>query len=311
MSPESPKAPREKLDFRFLTTGSWIFGLIFCMLFAVLCHYLSQWQWDRRDQVVERITLVEGNYDNDPLEFAQDASPLTQYTPEDEWTPMRLHGEYLEDQTLVVRNRPRAGRPGYEVLVPFQTQDGTIVIVNRGWLPIGNAPGRPDVIPAPNPETDAVVGRVRPGEPALERDAPEGQVASVDLPHVAQLISDDLNPETIVVDAYLQMVSETPAADVTPQAQVEPTLDEGTHLSYAIQWYLFAIMGFGVWGYSAYSKARNERQDRIDGIHDDGTFAAHRPRRVRRRARRTPSDEEIEDALLDAEQADHAGAARR
>ena len=104
--------------------------------------------------------------------------------------------------------------------------------------------------------------------------------------------------------AYGEMVSESADPGERPQKLVQPTLDEGPHLSYALQWYLFALMGFGVWGYMAYTRARNDRDDLEDASQageDEFIAAKHHPRR-RRVTRRRPgrvTDEEAEDALFD------------
>lgn len=288
---------RGRLDFSFLLTAPWIFGFVVCLLFAFACHHLAQWQIDRRLQVMDQINRVLENYDDEPVPFSE--APVADFTAEDEWTPVTLSGEYLVEDTLVVRNRPRAGRPGYEVLVPFRTEEGAVVVVDRGWLPIGDLPGRPDRIPAPAEGAQEVEVRLRPGEPTLDRGAPEGQVASIDLPEIGRVTGLDVAERT-----FGEMVSESADPGERPQKLVQPTLDEGPHLSYALQWYLFALMGFGVWGYMAYTRARNDRDDLEDAAgagEDEILPAAHHPRR-RRVTRRRPgriTDEEAEDALFE------------
>ena len=286
-----------RLRFGFLATAPWILGFVVCILFAFACHYLAQWQWDRRVQVQHQVNRVLENYDDDPVPFAEAAGMFTDFDAEDEWTPVTLSGEYLAEQTLVVRNRPRAGRPGYEVLVPFRTREGPVVVVDRGWLPVGNTPGRPDAVPAPPAGPAEVVVRVKPGEPALDRDAPAGQVPSIDLVQIRDLVGGP-----VADTAYGIMVEEDPSVAEVPQRLVEPTLDEGPHLSYAIQWYLFAAMGFGVWGYSAWMRARNDRADALEDARDDGMLSARRaprPKPARRRRDGRLTDEEAEDALFD------------
>jgi len=286
-----------RLRFGFLTTAPWIFGFVVCILFAFLCHSLAQWQWDRRIQKMHQVNRVLENYDDAPVPFAEAGGVFSDFDPEREWTPVTLSGEYLIDQTLIARNRPRAGRPGYEVLVPFRTDEGAVVVVDRGWLPVGDSPGRPDTVPAPGSGPMEAVVRVKPGEPTLDRDAPEGQVASIDLGEIARRTGEPVAPE-----AYGIMVSEDPAAETVPQRLVEPTLDEGPHLSYAIQWYLFAAMGFGVWGYSAWMRARNDRADALEDAEEDGMMSARRAPRarpVRQRRDGRLTDEQAEDALFD------------
>ena len=296
-TPADPQEQRRRLDFRFLATGPWIFGFVVCILFAVACHYLAQWQIDRRIQVMEQINRVLANYDDAPVPFRD--APVADFRSDDEWTPVTLTGEYLVQDTLIVRNRPRAGRPGYEVLVPFKTQEGPVVVVDRGWLPIGDTPGHPDHVPAPKEGRQEVEVRLRPGEPTLDRQAPSGQVASIDLPEIGRQTG-----LPVADRAYGEMVSESADPGERPQKLVQPTLDEGPHLSYALQWYLFALMGFGVWGYMAYTRARNDRDDLEDAAaagDEDLVPARHHPRRQRPTRRRSGrvTDEEAEDALFD------------
>ena len=99
-----------RLRFGFLATGPWILGLLVCVLFAFACHYLAQWQWDRRVQKMHEVNRVLENYDDDAVPFAEAERMFTDFDAEDEWTPVTLSGEYLVEETLIARNRPRAGR---------------------------------------------------------------------------------------------------------------------------------------------------------------------------------------------------------
>jgi cytochrome oxidase assembly protein ShyY1 len=75
-------------------------------------------------------------------------------------------------------------------------------------------------------------------EPSLNRDAPAGQLAEIDLVNVAAKMAVPIN-----LDWYGQLVSNNPSK--LPLQLTEPSTDEGNHLSYAIQWIMFAIMAFG------------------------------------------------------------------
>jgi hypothetical protein len=85
------------------------------------------------------------------------------------------------------------------------------------------------------------------------------------------------------------MMSEDPAPATQPQRLEAPSEDPGPHLSYAIQWILFAIMGFVFIGYVIRTERRHRREDA-----EDGSDAAPEP------ARRRDRDAVDEDALLDA-----------
>jgi membrane protein implicated in regulation of membrane protease activity len=87
------------------------------------------------------------------------------------------------------------------------------------------------------------------------------------------------------------MVSEDPAA-VRPQPLDAPSFgdDEGTHLSYAIQWILFAVIAFVALGWSVRRSLRDAG--------DPDILEADR-RAEERRRKRAPTDEAVEDTLLD------------
>ena len=84
----------------------------------------------------------------------------------------------------------------------------------------------------------------------------------------------------------------------------KPSTDEGTHLSYSLQWFAFGVLMFVGFGYAARQQARNAAIDAEDAEADaaDGVFlhssgpAAAAPsalpgsgRTRRRRKRKTPS----------------------
>ncbi|MDQ0734630.1 SURF1 family cytochrome oxidase biogenesis protein [Arthrobacter agilis] len=270
--------------YRFLLSARWLGWLAMVIVLAAGCVGLGRWQLDRREAVVENIQRIEANYDASPARYLPGTNGFDRYDPDSEWTPVTFVGTYDVEHQVVVRNRPLNGQPGYEVLTPLRLDDGTAVVIDRGWLPIGNAEaGHPDEIPAPPAGRVEVTARTKPGEPAVNRGAPEGQVASIDLPALADTLDYPLQDA-----AYGLLALERPAAAETPIAAPKPSIDEGPHLSYSLQWFAFGVLAFVGLGYAA-------RQQRRSDAEQDG--AAPRPDRRRRR----PSSEEEEDAILDAQ----------
>lgn len=263
----------------------WAGYLAVAIVFAIACGFLSNWQFERSDQRNAQLQLVDDNYDAEPV-------PLSDLLPDDEWDagvtwhPVVLTGEYLTAQQLLVRNRPHGGTSAFEVLVPLRTDDGRVFIVNRGWVPPGDDQPEPDVIPAAPAGEVTVVARLQAGEPAPRsgRSAPEGQVPTIHLPTIAEAIG---QPEATITAAYGLLVSEDPAPATRPSAPTPPSEDPGPHLSYAIQWILFAIMGFAFIWYMIRTELRHRKEDA-----EDRAAAVSRRRRDR--------DMEEEDALLDS-----------
>lgn len=298
MTNEHPSASstKPKLNFRFLLSGAWIGGFVFCIIFAIATVFLGNWQMDRRMDKLDEINTIVDNYDLEPVSYAEASHLFTGFEEQQKWTPIVVRGEYLEEDTVVARNRPRAGRPGFEVLVPFETDSGDRILVDRGWLPLGADASAPEAVPAPPEGQAEIIIRAIPGEVSVDRGAPAGQVASI---HLAG-ISDQLGYD-IADDAYGLMAAESPAPDEAPQQMPEPQRDEGPHLSYSMQWFTFGLMSFVVWGWLAYQKAVRNREDEMYGEREeDGFISAHRVERIKpvKRRKGQMTDEEIEDAML-------------
>ncbi len=77
-----------------------------------------------------------------------------------------------------------AARAAFEVLVPFQLDDGRVIIVDRGWEPPGEHQPDPDSVPAAPRGEVTVIARLRPGEPLPPsgRGAPPGRCRRINLP---------------------------------------------------------------------------------------------------------------------------------
>lgn len=260
--------------FRLLFTRRWLGYLALTVVFAVVASLFGMWQWDRRGQAVAAIEKVNENFDRTPVPLSSLSDSEVFNADTLEWIPIVLEGRYLAQEQVLVRTRPRLGAVGFEVLVPFVTDEMT-VIVNRGWIPTGESQDFPDSVPeAPQGEVE-LVGRIKPSEPLLRgRGAPEGQIASIHLGSLQELTS-----ATIREDFFVALGDESPRAATTPLPLLRPELDEGPHLSYTFQWYLFAVMAFGGLWYMLRQEAR-----------------LHRGEDVKRKSSR---DDEEEDALLD------------
>ena len=244
--------------YSFLRSATWLGWFALTCVAAALCLYLAQWQMSRNDHLVAENAKITENYDAAAYNSGTGLPLFEDYDDSRTWHPVQLRGSYLVQDTVLVRNRPHDGRVGYDVLVPFRTTEGTVVAVDRGWIPTDDsANGMPSTVPAPPSGTVTVTARLRPSEGALDRGAPDGQVASIDLRDLSSRWGGDL-----ATGGYGELVSEDPAAAATPQAPERPEVSYGPHLSYSLQWYAFAVLVFVAYGYSARQHVKNEEWDR-------------------------------------------------
>jgi cytochrome oxidase assembly protein ShyY1 len=273
--------------WRFLASSRWAGYLALTVVFALVCVFLGNWQLARRAEAVAENNRVAANYDATPRPIEDVLTDLDSFDTDDKWTTVSLEGRYLGDEQLLVRNRPLGGQPGFELLVPFQLDGGDIVVIDRGWLPTGELQDKPDVVPqAPQGEV-VVVARLKAGEPRIDgRTAAQGEIPSIDLPTIAKSLD-----APVYTGAYGALASESPSAE-TGTLGTRPPEDEGPHLSYAFQWFVFALLGFVGLGYAAVQEYRIQNADDPD----EKERAAERERRRRAKAK---SDNDIEDELVE------------
>ena len=266
----------------------WFGYLALAVVFAAICVALSQWQVARLQETRAANALVDRNYHSTPLGIASALPALTSYSPKQRWMQVELTGSYLADAQMLVRNRPLNGQPGFEVLDPLLLADGNVFVVDRGYLPIGNKQDRPDRIPSPLPGTVTVIVRLQAGEPTLAgRSDTPGELATIHLPDVARILG-----MPTYTGAYGLMVSESPAAVTRPTAKPQPQLDEGLHISYAIQWVIFGIMAFfGLW----YAIRQEYRMRNADDPDEQERIEV----RERKKLTKPRSDSEVEDEILE------------
>ncbi len=269
--------------WRFALSRRWLGYLALTVAFATACALLGMWQWSRNQERQAAIELVEQNYDARPVPLTEALDSLGAFDAGQEWTPVQLTGTYVTEAQMLVRNRPFGGRPGFEVLVPLELADGTVFVIDRGWLPTGSTQDAPDTVPAPPRGEVTVVARLKPGEPAIPgRSAPEGQIATIQLDRIDELVE-----APVYTGAYGLLASEQPAPESAPIPAPRPEPDLGPHLSYTFQWFIFGVLAFVglVWA------VRQERRHRAD------PDARARDEQARRHSRSADADEE--DAILD------------
>lgn len=244
--------------YRFLFTGKWITGFIFCILASLLCLYLGTWQWDRKEDLDHKNSLITSNYDAKPLPLEDNPDIFSTFDPDTQWKPVEMTGHYVKEDQLLVRNRPYEGLNGYDIIVPFQTLTGSLVLIDRGWVSAESVDADPNgsqIPQTPNGKL-TVIARVHNSESATGKDSPDGQVASLNLNEIASKTSDSL-----ATGAYGMLKEETPSPAVSPAKAVKPELDTGPNLSYSVQWAVFALMCYFAYFWLARQKVRNDEID--------------------------------------------------
>lgn len=211
-------------------------SIVFCAfaaLAAILFVRLGLWQLARLHAKVQRNGTIAAQQSKPPVQFAS----LPTDTALARYRRASVSGVFDYDQELVLSNRTHQGSPGVELVTPLRIAGSdTAVLVDRGWV---YSPDGATVDRARWRERDSVtlVGYVEqyapePGAAAPPRDA--RVVRRISRRETASRIRYPLAPY------YLVQTGDT--ASSHPVRREMPVLDEGPHLSYAIQWFAFAAM---------------------------------------------------------------------
>ena len=209
--------------------------LLFAAFFLPVTVNLALWQLDR---AAEKEQLLEDHFQRGIAE------PVSLYEAEkyqdQQYLRAQVKGEYDNRSPLLLDNRVRHGRPGFEVISLFKTVEGQELLINRGWL-LGNA----DRSQLPLvPEVKGVV--VLTGY--LYRSPGEQLMLGEDLwaletgPKIIQNASPDNVAEKLAIPLYnysLRLDEQAPGALETGWEVVN--VQPGKHIGYAVQWAAMAI----------------------------------------------------------------------
>ena len=229
-----------------MTRGKTILFGVLTVIASSVCVRLGLWQLDRLEQRRAQNAIVAARGAAAPLTVAALRGQDTSVT---HWRRVRVDAVADYARELVHATRSQNGSPGVHLLTPVRPLDGswgdTAILVLRGYLYA--ADGRTVNFEQAR-ETDTLhFETVLTSFPPIKA----GQARMQSSPRAMRL----LNPDTIgtligrpVAPFVLLALGDTIMKDITRPTRVPPpTLDEGPHLSYALQWFSFAtvfVVGF-------------------------------------------------------------------
>lgn len=230
--------------YRFLLKPRWIVSHVLVLILVIVLVNLGLWQLHRLDQKRDFNALVESRTDL-PAEPVAEVLPASAGFDDADavvYRTVTAEGTYVPEEEVIVRSRSYQGESGAWLLTPLRLDDGTAVLVNRGWVPIqAGLERQPEWAPPTGTvrvEGLLVATQVRGRFGSVD---PEGErletVARADVARLQEQVDEDLVP------AVLQLDTQEPAQSGDfPVAIGPPELSEGPHLNYAGQWFIFATI---------------------------------------------------------------------
>ncbi|GAA4858889.1 SURF1 family cytochrome oxidase biogenesis protein [Saccharopolyspora rosea] len=246
------------MRLKFLLRPGWIGLIVLVVVFSSLCFtLLAPWQFRRNE---------ENQAQNDAIiqSFHAAPRPLADVLPGDkapdqrtEWSRVTFRGHYLPQAEVLGWQRTVQGEPAFEVLTPFRLDDGTSLLVDRGYVRPVNGTRAPAYAPPPPGEV-TLTARVRADEqdskhrPLFEHDGHRWAYA-VNSQTVGQGSGVALRP------GYFALVDGQPGV-LEPLPL--PQLDSGPYFSYALQWIAFGVMAILAIIYFVVTEVRPREQEK-------------------------------------------------
>lgn len=207
--------------------------LVFGVVVGMVCVRLGIWQLDR---LSERKALNMRR----EARLAMEVLDLSEHLSEDSFEGRRASatGVFDFERQIVVMLRSLRGVPGVHIVTPLRLEDGSAVLVERGWVPSPDAK-TVDLSKIAEPDTSVVEGMlVQPSGPAGMSTADTWPIY-VRRPNPVELES--RFPYSLM-PAVLRRTELPAAAPPVLRPLPPPDLTNGPHLSYAIQWFSFATI---------------------------------------------------------------------
>ncbi|HET9864928.1 MAG TPA: SURF1 family protein [Steroidobacteraceae bacterium] len=197
---------------------------------------LGRWQWHRG----EAKQSVWAEYEKDAAPAHVAGSDLDRV---ERFAHVEVDGHFEPEHQFLLDNRSHAGRPGYEVLTPFRLENGTRLLVNRGWVPFTGYRDRlPDVSLA-DAATRRIAGRIEelPAAGLASGRAPPATDAT--WPKLTSFPThDELEAALGTSIARRVLLLDPQMPDGYVREWTPPGLPPSRHFSYAIQWWGFAVV---------------------------------------------------------------------
>lgn len=211
------------------------------LFLATVFALLGTWQVQRLFWKLDLIARVEARIHADPVpppprQAWSDVSPSTH-----EYLRVTAEGTFDHAREVLVQAVTERG-PGFWVMTPLRQDDGTTLLVNRGFVP----PDRRD--PASRREGEVagsvqVDGLVRMSEPGgaflRSNDPANGRWYSRDVAAIAT--ASDLS----AVAPYFIDADASPNPGGLPVGGLTTVRFRNSHLVYALTWYAMAAMSLG------------------------------------------------------------------
>lgn len=155
---------------------------------------------------------------------------------------IRLRGYFQNNQTILLDNKIHEKQVGYQVITPFLLDTHQIILVNRGWIPIGSSRTKlPQIEPILNrPTPFNIKGTLNiPVHNRFIKNTLESQTFPLRIQEVKLNLLQPLFPAPLL--PFVMNLSEDSPFSFEAIPETKQWLSPEKHFAYALQWLLLAF----------------------------------------------------------------------
>ena len=206
-------------------------------VFIALTLSLGVWQTNRGDEKEARQRLLEERIREAPLALTgsvASAEPLL-------YRKVRAAGEFVAAGQVFVDNQVLGGRAGYFVVTPLRLRDGSLVLVNRGWIARGAKYPEAPPVAVPRGVVEVTGLATLPPRRFLElgKETVSGAVWQ-------NLSIDRYRATTRAAVAPVVVLADAPGAGLVAVHEA-PDAGVAKHREYALTWFSLAATALVLW----------------------------------------------------------------
>lgn len=205
---------------------------------------LAGWQMERREWKWGILDRIAENQAAPPMPFDEliKGDPLRR-----EYGRVRVAGTLLNDKEYHLAARSLKDDVGIQIITPLRTDDGTIVLFDRGFVPSEKKDPKTRAAGQPTGRVE-LIGIVRRNQVkryfAPDNDPGKNFFFHVDVPLMRKMAGGKPDP---VLDTFFLEADAAPNPGGLPVGGQTRLDIPNDHLQYAITWFLIAMAGIGVY----------------------------------------------------------------
>ena len=202
---------------------------------------LGLWQLDRAGEKVAAMEALQ-------IEQSKHAQAIEKLTPAQDSKQselvnlhVELTGQYINERSILLVSKFYDDRVGYEVVTPFRIEsNGLLVLVNRGWISARLTVGAQLNLRPVSGHQRLTAQIIQPEKRSptfssqMNTSSWPIQMRGIDVATVADILEEELFPFVV------RLTEDQPGVLVRNWPAVNVNIN--THLAYALQWFIFALV---------------------------------------------------------------------